>query len=248
MSKQLKVSEAFYSVQGEGKTVGKPAYFLRLADCNLLCGGKGTIKDKKLHDGATWRCDSIEVWTVGERQENTEIVKSFGEGFIKKLKSREAHLVVTGGEPLLQMPALISFLGLIMIATDFRAFIEVETNGTIKPDQQLEGFVSLWNVSPKLKNSGMEWKYRMNTAAITTLDRMQSIFKFVVSNESDIQEVEWEWDGVIKGKQNIYLMPGVDKQEDYAEISQKVIEWCKAKGYLYGARLQIAIYNQKTGV
>ena len=63
----LIVSEYFYSIQGEGKTMGVPSVFIRLTACNLMCGGRGTEKDFKLHNGATWRCDSIEVWRKGKK-------------------------------------------------------------------------------------------------------------------------------------------------------------------------------------
>ena len=46
----LDVSERFYSIQGEGKYAGYPAYFIRLSHCNLNCVfGK-------------YRCDTFDVW------------------------------------------------------------------------------------------------------------------------------------------------------------------------------------------
>ena len=51
---QIKIAEHFYSIQGEGRTAGYPAIFIRLSGCNLLCGGAGTQTDGKLHNGATW--------------------------------------------------------------------------------------------------------------------------------------------------------------------------------------------------
>ena len=40
--KQLRYSEAFYSVQGEGKFVGVPSVFLRTFGCNFRCMNFGT--------------------------------------------------------------------------------------------------------------------------------------------------------------------------------------------------------------
>jgi len=37
----IRISEHFYSLQGEGKTMGVPAIFIRLQACNLMCGGYG---------------------------------------------------------------------------------------------------------------------------------------------------------------------------------------------------------------
>ena len=44
MSK-LKVSEIFYSAQGEGRFIGVPSVFLRTFGCNFTCGGFG-MKDR----------------------------------------------------------------------------------------------------------------------------------------------------------------------------------------------------------
>ena len=62
MNHKLAISEVFYSIQGEGKTVGIPSVFVRLGGCNLMCGGMGTQFDGELHNGAEFRCDTIEVW------------------------------------------------------------------------------------------------------------------------------------------------------------------------------------------
>ena len=43
--KKIAISEVFYSIQGEGKTVGIPSVFIRLGGCNLMCGGMGTQFD-----------------------------------------------------------------------------------------------------------------------------------------------------------------------------------------------------------
>ena len=48
----LPVMESFYSIQGEGYHSGKPAYFVRLAGCNVKC---------------TW-CDVKDSWHIHENQ------------------------------------------------------------------------------------------------------------------------------------------------------------------------------------
>lgn len=248
MSKTLKVSEAFYSIQGEGFTVGKPAYFLRLTDCNLLCGGKGTIKDKQLHDGAKWRCDSIEEWTTGAKHSFEDVIEMFGEKFFPDLREGKAHLVITGGEPLLQMYALEEFLEFVFLHAGGSSFIEIETNGTIKPSAVLQQWVSLWNVSPKLSNSGMGAKLRVNEKAIAALDSLTSIYKFVIFDEEDVKELLQSWSSTIIENRRVYLMPAADNQSELTRVSKWLIEVCKEYGFNFGTRLQISIYNQKTGV
>ena len=52
----LKVSEIFYSVQGEGITTGVPAVFVRLSGCNLMCGMPNLrkVEDKKDQQQKNW--------------------------------------------------------------------------------------------------------------------------------------------------------------------------------------------------
>ena len=71
MKNKLVVSEKFYSIQGEGQTMGVPAVFLRLGGCNLLCKGKG------------WVCDSIEVWKKGVSTPFNEVLTEY----IEQLKN-----------------------------------------------------------------------------------------------------------------------------------------------------------------
>lgn len=250
----LKVSEHFYSLQGEGKTAGIPAYFLRLADCNLLCGGKGTIKDKKLHDGATWRCDTIEVWRTGTRHRYHEILEYMGEPGIvlQKLATRKAHLVITGGEPLLQLIQVTEFVEFVMHETENKAIIEIETNGTILPSHKLLSMVSYWNVSPKLANSGMSERLRYfpNTLEAINTYGKDVIFKFVVSDPAnDLEEIINEYYLPCRmHASQVYLMPGASDIETYNRLLPVIADVCKDTCFRLGTRLQIDIWNQTTGV
>lgn len=126
----LKVSERFYSIQGEGKTTGVPAYFIRLTDCNLSCGSTqkmlNTIRRGELaidtntnfhgdlhkQGEASWTCDSIAVWIKGGEIFFQEILKSWqSEGIYEDIKRGLCHIVWTGGEPTLvqHQKAIIQF-------------------------------------------------------------------------------------------------------------------------------------------
>ncbi|MFO7869619.1 MAG: 7-carboxy-7-deazaguanine synthase QueE [Bacteroidales bacterium] len=76
----LPIVEMFYSIQGEGFHTGKPAYFIRLGGCNVLCG---------------W-CDVKESWNPDKHPQKT-IPEIADEVLLHPAKS----VVLTGGEPLM---------------------------------------------------------------------------------------------------------------------------------------------------
>ena len=238
---KLAVSEVFYSIQGEGKTTGFPAVFVRLAGCNLMCGGKGTEKDGKLHDGATWRCDSIEVWIKGKSKPYAEILPIECQEAIRN----GANVIITGGEPMLQQKNIEGFIQYIVEQINDFPFIEIETNGTIMPSDDMLNLVDQWNVSPKLANSGMPLEDRINEEVLTKLSKYNTQFKFVVSSRQDWEEIK-----AINGidKTQITLMPAGSNQEELKETKELVAEICKQNYLRLTNRLHIDIWNKKTGV
>lgn len=227
----LIVSEKFYSIQGEGKTTGIPAVFVRLAGCNILCKGKD------------WICDSIEVWQKGVKTPFNEVLEVL---WVQKLRAG-AHLVFTGGEPMLHQKKIIKYLKWFKIKFDFYPIVEIETNGTIIPSNEIGHYVDFWNVSPKLSNSGETKLRRYKKETLITYSNYKEVmFKFVISNETDLQEINTDFDFV--SNRNIYLMPAGDSQEKLNKIRLKVINFCLVNNYRYSDRLHIVAWNQKTGV
>jgi len=229
----LIVSEMFYSIQGEGLTAGTPSVFLRVGNCNLGCK----------------YCDTVQVWTKSKPIQIDKLVWSFDEnGWINYLK-RGDHLVITGGEPLLQQKQLINFIEALKTLTN-NIFIEVETNGTIVPLAGLEKHVRLWNVSPKLSNSGVEFGMRINPSALQYFSWSdKAIFKFVVANEEDVKEAVKDF--IIPysiPRRSIFLMPLSSNREEYIKNSPKVVELCKQFGFRFSPRLQLEIWDKATGV
>lgn len=239
---KLAVSEVFYSIQGEGSTIGIPSVFVRLGGCNLLCGGTGTNIDKKLHDGATWRCDTIEVWM---RSKSINITDILSEEHKEKIKNG-SHVIITGGEPLMQMKGVEAFVYYLK-ANYKNVFIEIETNGTIAPTKYLIDNVGQFNCSPKLSNSGMGIKDFFNINAIKKIDSAQSIFKFVISNERDYEEAYQIYFKHIDANK-IYLMPSGEDQQQLNNTKGLVAEICKKECIKFSNRLHIELWNKKTGV
>lgn len=77
---QLPVMEAFYTIQGEGRFTGTPAYFIRLGGCDVGC---------------VW-CDVKESWEAGKWP-----VLAIEEIVEEAVKYPGRLVVITGGEPLM---------------------------------------------------------------------------------------------------------------------------------------------------
>lgn len=232
MKDSLVISEKFYSIQGEGATMGIPSVFIRLAGCNLLCKSD------------SWVCDSIEVWQKGIKTKFEDVLDN--DQYYAILDG--AHLIFTGGEPLLHQKKIVDFVNWFIANHKFRPFIEVETNGTIVPSKQMCEIVSQWNCSPKLQNSGEPFVRRVVIPALRELNNQDStIFKFVVSSEGDIFDILADYGDDIDHSK-IVLMPAGETQEKLNITRPIVIEQCLKTGFKYSDRLHIVIWNQKTGV
>jgi organic radical activating enzyme len=227
---ELIVSEVFYSLQCEGREIGRPAVFLRLAGCNLLC------------KSATWVCDTIEVWQKGISTPFEDVIKP---EWIQRLKDG-AHLVITGGEPLLHQQNVSDYISHILRTYKFLPFIEIETNGTVLPIMALQNCVKFWNVSPKLSNCGEPFEKRVNEVAIQYFNSIKgTVFKFVISRYSDLLEL-WDTYDVFKSK--VMLMPAGDTRDELNAVRMDVVKMCIEYGYRYSERLHIVIWDKKTGV
>lgn len=230
----LVISEKFYSIQGEGQTVGTPAVFIRLSGCNILC------------QSDSWICDSIEVWKKGKK---TEFNLVLNEKEISLLR-QGCHLIFTGGEPLLHQKSIINYIKWFQERYNFLPIIEFETNGTIIPEDYLQLIVKYWNVSPKLQNSGENWDKRFKPEAINLLKKLKgSIFKFVIEKEEDFEDfsntylimLEQCWE-------KLYFMPAGENQEKLNITREIVVNLCKEHCIKFTDRTHIVIWNKKTGV
>lgn len=226
----LIVSESFYSIQGEGKSCGLPAVFLRLAGCNLLCKSEN------------WICDSIEVWKKGIKTPFEEVLSPY----MKHLKSG-ARLIITGGEPMLHQKKIIEYLDWFQRTNGFLPHVEIETNGTFAPLQEIKQYIFQFNVSPKLENSGETKERRYNLEALKELAVLHSQFKFVVSNSEDIYEIRKDF-AFMLSRHQIWLMPAGETREELEKTREMTVELCKKYFYNFTDRAHITIWNKKTGV
>jgi len=230
---KIPISEIFYSIQGEGINIGKPAIFIRLYYCNLYCN---------------W-CDSKYTWENQKNaKENIDFLLLDAYTIYKKIKDYNSkHVVITGGEPLLHQTSLINLLKLLK---NEGFYIEMETNGTLLPNEEIVKYVDLFNVSPKLSNSSIKKEIRIRGNVISFFVKLdKSIFKFVIQNENDIHELMEDF--IIPyniPKEKVILMPEATDEITLKERSLWLIEICKKYNFRYTTRLQILLYGNKRGI
>lgn len=232
----LQVSELFVdTLQGEGHYAGTPAAFLRLQGCPLGC---------------TW-CDTAKIWTKGHSFSFSNIFSLLEkEDTIGKLRNTESyHLVITGGSPLRQKDKLVHFIEAFKQIYGFKPFIEIENECFYFPDE-LATYVDCWNNSPKLSNSGLAKEKRYNSKVIQCMSLLKnSWFKFVVSDGADIKEIFSDYIdlGLIKHSQ-VILMPQGATKEELEKNRLTVAELAMSYGFKFCDRLQVTLYDTKTGV
>lgn len=226
----MKISERFYSLQGEGSLLGVPSYFIRTTGCNLRC---------------TW-CDTpYTSWApVGDDFSVEELVR-------EALAHPGRHAVVTGGEPLIAPQ--IGELTAQLRAAGFH--ITIETAGTVAPPVACD----LMSISPKLANS-TPWEREDGRYAaqherlrsqpeilrhlIATYDYQ---LKFVVMQPADLDEIRRLLADVGASPARTILMPEGTQLDVLRERAPWIAEVCKQEGYRYSPRLHIDLFGNRRG-
>lgn len=230
----IKISELFYSIQGEGRWMGVPSVFLRTFGCNFECNGFGMPKGEKSTERDTIAinaesftdykslplvstgCDSYASWDPRFKHLSpmltTDIIADSIVDILPRGRWMDEHLVITGGEPLLgwqrAYPELLSH-------QKMRGLQELtfETNGT-------------QNISDDFGKYLNEWQKVRVKESIT----------FSVSPKLSISGEKWEDaicpDVIAQYKLYgfVYLKFVVASKEDVKEAEQAVMEYRK-KGF-----------------
>ena len=236
---KLKISELFYSIQGEGRFMGVPSVFLRTFGCNFTCDGFGMAKGEKsdernvisikadsfknyndlplVHTG----CDSYASWDPRFKHLSPVLdVEAIVEAIVDTLPHKEwndEHLVITGGEPLLgwqkQYPELLSNEKMIALKE-----LTFETNGTQPLSSEFKQYLLNWTLNNKGRTS------KRGVDALT----------FSVSPKLSVSGEKWEdaiCPEIVAGYEwcgYTYLKFVIGSQEDAEEAEEAVNAYRKA--------------------
>ena len=233
---KLKVSELFYSAQGEGRFVGVPSVFLRTFGCNFTCAGfgckpgeKSTEADevaKNVHLYKTFEelplvntgCDSYASWhpdfkELSPTYEIDDLVSKM-QGMVPdnswvNTTGNDTHLVITGGEPLLGWQRVYEDLLSHKDMSDLRN-LTFETNGTQKLQPRFKDFLTKWR-------SGREITFSVSAKLSASGEKWEeAICPDIVASYQELGTV--------------YLKFVVETEEHFAEVDKAVKEF-RAGGF-----------------
>lgn len=219
----LPVVESFLSFQGEGASVGRLAYFIRVAGCTLNC----TWCDSKYASQVTAPATSVKDLVL-------ELTKQPGQPIV----------VVTGGEPMLYQDGIINLRNLIPLH-----LMEIETNGTIEPSGKLWGAIPQFNVSPKLPSSGNLAENAIKIGVLSVYaHECNSIFKFVIKDKGDWAAMKWILRDVEIPNYRVWVMPEGRTPGEIRKRTLALIPLIKQSGYNLSPRFHVMIWGKKRGV
>lgn len=227
----MRISEIFYSIQGEGLLAGVPSVFVRTSGCNLRC---------------TW-CDTPYASWKPEGQD-----VGYGPILANVRRHWSGHVVVTGGEPMID-PDIVE---LTQKLRTIEHHITIETAGTVFAPVECD----LMSISPKLSNStpvhedGGRWaaQHERTRYQPDVLKELMSRYpyqlKFVVAKPDDIGEIQHVVNELEADRARVLLMPEGTTPEILRDRSRWIVEVCKDHKYRFCPRLHVEIWGSQRGV
>ena len=233
---KIKVSEIFFSIQGEGRFVGVPSIFLRTFGCNFTCDGFGMpagqrSQERHAIDPTQFRviddlplvstgCDSYLSWDPRFKHLSPVYTTAeLGHKFRALLPGRQwtpstgndVHLVITGGEPLLGWQRAYPELLAAQLDLGLQN-VTFETNGTQPVQDELRKFIN-----DPFGGDRIEFTFSISPKLSASGEKWSDAVKPEVVAEYDQLGVA-------------YLKFVVDRPEHFDEADQAVAEY-RAAGF-----------------
>ncbi|MGL2905116.1 7-carboxy-7-deazaguanine synthase QueE [Helicobacter pylori] len=249
---KLPVVESFFSLQGEGKRIGKPSLFLRLGGCNLSC--KGFNCKTIFNDEILIGCDSL--YAVHPKFQTSWDYYNDPKPLIERLVNlvpsyKDFDFILTGGEPSLYFnnPILLSVLEHF-----YRQKIPlcVESNGSIFFEFSPILKELHFTLSVKLSFSLEEESKRINLKALQNIlnNAKSAHFKFVLESKNAAQSII-EIKNLLKQlplKNNeIFLMPLGANNNELDKNLKTLAPLAIKHGFRLSDRLHIRLWDNQKG-
>ena len=227
----MKISEIFYSIQGEGMLTGVPSVFVRTSGCNLRCVWCDTPYTSWAPEGDDMTLDQVLAC-------------------VRQYPAK--HAVITGGEPMIA-PQVIPLTERIR---HHGIHVTVETAGTVYHPVACD----MMSISPKLANStphereGGKWsaqheRLRYQPEVLRQLmSEYEYQLKFVVASPEDLTEIARMLEEIHADRSRVVLMPEGTTSEAIRERAPWLTEICKREGFRYSPRLHIDLWGNRRGV
>jgi 7-carboxy-7-deazaguanine synthase len=250
------------TIQGEGKLAGVPSLFIRLAGCNLRCMWA-------LPDSSFCRCDT--PYASFEAEQDLQLDQDEIFALVRHNSDNLNHLVLTGGEPMLQHKQLALLAQ--RLKAELNLHLSIETNGTIFAEDVAQ-HIDMFSISPKLSNSNPSpqkltaYGLKQNGPLTYHAEKRRNIevlqkyidfcnasgkelqLKFVVGQPDDYKEIKEDFLAHLKdwNPADILLMPLGATPEELKSTSSMVAEMAIKNGWRYAPRLHIDLFGPKSGV
>ena len=267
--------------------MGVPSVFLRTYGCNFTCQGFGMPSGELSHEATdiaaqhtmitpfteykslplvSTGCDSYASWHPAFK-DLSPMIETDGivERIMEMLPNNEwgdAHLVITGGEPLLgwqkAYPDLLSHPKMAGLKE-----ITFETNGTMRLTEKFKEYLVEWqmptmdfarevtfSVSAKLPCSGEPWADAIKPKVVVDYENFGTAYlKFVIATEQDFADAmkatkEYRAAGF---RGHVYLMPVGGVESVYALNNKAVAIMAMNAGLRYSDRLQVPLFKNEWG-
>lgn len=229
------------TIQGEGPSIGRVCSFIRLFGCPMHC---------------KW-CDSAFTWRVSDKHPHlfAPVYDAKEESHRMTIEEITEHfmpinppmLVITGGEPMVQSDKLPPLITELVVHIPILYRIEIETAGIIFDDKLSSYSFVHFNVSPKLEGSGNPKELRYKPDILRKFRAVKSIFKFVVTDLKEFEEIDSIVDEVKIHPGQVYIMPeGISAQSQEQGLKMLAEETLKRQ-YNLTTRLHVLIWGNERG-